>query len=152
MGTNFYFFSKNKTAVRKYFGETYKLVDVPDFGYEIHIAKTSCGWLPLFQAHEHSRSVRDLSNAYSSGEFRIFDEYGEGYTWEKFTERVLLHNGGIDGAVPKKPYKSEPKSPYYDGNMPDQIPVSHFEYGKGKFADMFFKDEQGYEFSEGDFA
>ena len=148
---NYFFFSKNKSAVRKYFGESYELVDTPDFGYKIHIAKTSSGWLPLFQAHEHSRSVKDLLIAFNSGEFRIFDEYCEEYTWEYFSEHVLKHNGGVNGAVPKMPCKADPKSPFYDCNMPDHIPVSHFEYGKGKFADMFFKDEQGYEFSEGDF-
>ena len=151
MGTNYYFFTRNKEAVRKYFGESFNLVDFPDFGYRIHVAKTSIGWLPLFQAHEHCRSVEEFFAAYQSGKFRIFDECGDELTWESFTEEVLGHNGGVEGAIPKTPFKSNPASPFYDSNMPDHVPVSHFEYGNGNHSDHFFKDPQGYEFSKTDF-
>ena len=145
MGTNYYFFTKNKEAARMYFGEIYQLVDCPDFGYEIHVAKTSCGWLPLFYAHEHCHSVGELTSAFNSGEFQIFDEYGKEYFWAKFTEEVLRYNGGIDGALPKNTCKFDSEKTNYN-NMPDQIPFSHIEYGKRKFNNNYFKDEEGYEF------
>ena len=151
MGTNYYFFTRDKEAVRNYFGESYNLIDFPDFGYSIHIAKTSVVWLPLFQAHERCRSVEGLFAAYQSGKFGIFDEYGDELTWESFTEEVLRHNGGVEGAIPKKTCKDNPDSPFYDSNMPDHVPVSHFEYGNGKHSDHFFKDPKGYEFSRTDF-
>ena len=111
MGTNYFFFTKNKEAAKRYFGKTYELVDIPDFGYEIHVAKTSIGWLPLFQAHEYCRSVLDLSAAFKSGEFRIYDEYEDEYTWDEFVDRVLRHIGGIDGVIPKKYVKRNNRAP-----------------------------------------
>lgn len=148
MGTNYFFFTRNKEVVLKYFGRSYELVDIPEFGYEIHVAKTSSGWLPLFQAYHNCRSVEDLLTAYKSGEFRIYDEYGEDLSWEDFVKTVLSHNGGVADAIPKKDYKSDLNSPFYDKNMPNHIPVSHFEYGNGMYAYRFFKDRQGYEFIE----
>ena len=52
MGTNFYFKLDNREKIKE-------AVDNNDFDLarelmddcEIHLAKTSCGWLPLFQAH-----------------------------------------------------------------------------------------------------
>lgn len=151
MGTNFFFFTKNKEAAQRYFGESWFLVDDPELGYSIHIAKISCGWLPLFQAHEKCRSVEDLLNAFSSGEFYIYDDARDRYTWEEFDAEVLHHNGGIDGAIPKKTTNPGKKGLFSDPNMPDHVPVSHFEYGNGRYENHFFTDPKGYEFSEGDF-
>ena len=39
MGTNFYLATKSKETRDKYFGWKYEIVDEPDWGYEIHIAK-----------------------------------------------------------------------------------------------------------------
>lgn len=88
MGTNFYMFTSNK-ELKPYFGENAVLVDEPDFGYEIHIAKTSGGWQPCFQAHEHIRSVVDLKLLYDTGGVKIYDEYGNEYDWPGFVERVV---------------------------------------------------------------
>ena len=151
MSTNYYYFIKNKEAIYNFFGRTFSLVDVPEFGYEIHVAKVSCGWIPLFQAHEKCRSVEQLKKAYDRGEFRIIDEYLEELSWEGFTKEVLCHNGGVDGAIPKTPVETNPHSPYHDENMPEHIPVSHFEYANGLYAHHYFKDEQGYEFTREDF-
>ena len=44
MGTNFYLMTKSKEVCEKHFGNRFELTDYPDWGYQIHIAKTSCGW------------------------------------------------------------------------------------------------------------
>lgn len=93
MGTNFYMFTQNKRN-KKVFGDKLYIVDEPDFGYEIHIAKTSMGWQPSFEAHEHIRSVLDLKELYARGDVRIYDEYGTEYDWPAFEERVV--NFGSD--------------------------------------------------------
>lgn len=151
MGVNYFFLSKNKNAVQDFFGESYQLTDTPEFGYRVHIAKASAGWLPLFQAHEKCRSIDDIHSAYNSGEFRIIDDSGEEYSWSEFDKEVLHHNGGIDGAIPKRVHRIDRSNSFVDPDMPDHTPVSHFEYGKGKYTDQFFKDPKGYEFSKGDF-
>lgn len=132
MGTNFY--------LRKKYSKQ-----------EQHIAKTSMGWLPIFEASENIRSVADIKTLYDTKKYWIVDEYGEKYNWEQFTERVLKFNGGVAGAIPKSYYTPDPESYFYDKDMPNWTPVSHFEYGNGKYAYMHFKDSEGYEFTEGPF-
>lgn len=88
MSTNFYMFTKKK-ELKPFFGSKLELVDEPDFGYELHIAKTSAGWQPLFEAHEQIRSVADLKMLYDKGGVQILDEYGKEYTWPEFEERVV---------------------------------------------------------------
>lgn len=90
MGTNFYMFTKKK-ELKPLFGSKLELVDEPDFGYRIHIAKTSSGWQPCFEAHEHIRSVSDLGLLYGKGGVQIFDEYHQEYTWDEFVKRVVNH-------------------------------------------------------------
>lgn len=149
MGTNFYFFTRIKANAEKTAPISYKLVDEPDFGYEIHLAKTSAGWLPLFDSnYNHIKSVKQMKEIYESGDFEIYDEYGDKYNWEEFDKRVLQHNGGVKGAIPVTHYdKGSPNDRYYDPDMPDHTPVSHFEYGNGKYNSLYFADEEGYEFS-----
>lgn len=137
MGTNFYFHTKNKTIAEKYAGWEYELTDIPDWAYEIHIAKTSCGWLPLFQYRETMPSVKAMKEAYDTGEFKIYDEYNKEYNWKEFDERVLKFNGGIKGII--KPKENE------------NMPISHFDYSNGNYAHLYLKDEEGYEFIWGDF-
>ena len=148
MGTNFYFFTKEKSAAEDRFPVSYELTNDPEFGYRIHIAKTSCGWLPLFQAHANCHSVNEMKTIYDTGFFQIIDEYGERYDWEEFRERVLEFNGGVAGAQPQISVERNKSAPFYDANMPDHIPVSHFEYADGAYAEEYFKDSQGYEFDE----
>lgn len=159
MGTNFYMITKNKTMASIYAPYSYELTDTPYFGYEIHIAKTSAGWLPLFQAHKNGiNSVAEYQTAYDTGEFRIYDEYGCEYNWDAFDDRVLKHNGGILGV--KKPEKIEQnkRSKWYDKNMPDYYPVSHisgspqsYKYDSW-FVNDCFKDSDGFEFSRSEFS
>lgn len=150
MGTNYYLFTKDKKTAQKYAPYSYLLVDVPDFGYEIHIGKCSMGWLPLFEAHSNGiRSIKEYKAAYDTGKFKIYDEYNREYNWTEFEEKVLKHNGGIAGVMPREYIGRDKDSIFYDPNMPDWVPVSHFDT---KYAYMYFKDEQGYEFTEGDFS
>lgn len=154
MGTNFYFLSKDKNQVKKWFNSMeYELTDEPEWGYMIHLAKTSCGWLPLFQAHEKIKSVAEMREAYEKTGFQIIDEYGSVYTWEEFKKRVLEFNGGIRGGIPATPCNQDglPDN-LRDHNMPDHIPVSHFEYGNGEYAAEYFTDPDGYEFSYREFS
>lgn len=140
MGTNFYFHTKNKEVAEKYAGIEYELTDIPDWAYEIHIAKTSCVWLPLFQYRETMPSVKAMKEAYDTGEFKIYDEYNKEYNWKEFDERVLKFNGGVRGAIEAEKLGNE------------KLPLSHFEFSDGAYAHLYLKDKDGFEFSKGDFS
>lgn len=88
MGTNFYLFTEKK-ELKQYFGQKVTIVDDPEFGYEIHIAKTSAGWRPSFEAHDNIRSVADIKLLYDMGGVKIYDEYGTEYNWNEFVDRVV---------------------------------------------------------------
>lgn len=154
MGTNFYLITKDKEACLSVSPYKYYLTDVPYFAYEIHIAKTSAGWLPLFEKHTGISSVRDLKEIYATGKFDISDEYGKIYNWGEFDKRVLQHNGGIYGVINTTPVEIDRTSSslFYDKNMPDHTPVSHFEYNFGEYAKEYFKDPDGYEFTDHEFS
>lgn len=140
MGTNFYFFTNDKSIAEKYACNEYTLTDTPEFGYEIHIAKTSCGWLPLFQYRETMPSVKAMKEAYDTGEFKIYDEYNKEYNWKEFDERVLKFNGGVKGAIEAEKLEDE------------ELPISHFEFSDGIYSHLYLKDKDGFEFSKGDFS
>ena len=153
MGKNFYLWTSDKNACNEYFSpHEYSVTDMPALGYQIHIAKTSMGWLPLFEAHRGMESVKDLEAIFKTGNFKIYDEDGRRYCWDEFTERVLKHNGGVQGAIPLTPDETDTRSMFYDKNMPAHTPVSHFEYANGRYADEYFKDSDGYEFTYGEFS
>lgn len=154
MGTNFYLITRNKTMAQKYAPYSYELTDEPYFGYEVHIAKTSGGWLPLFQGHKDGiNSVREYKAAYDTGEFDIVDEYGDFYNWEEFTERVLKFNGGVRGVATIKKIEIDKSSQFYDDRLPDHTPISHFEYKYDSyFVNDYFADEDGYEFDRREFS
>lgn len=157
MGTNFYLLTKEKKAAQKFAPYSYTLTDEPYFCYQIHIAKTSAGWLPLFQAHKDGiHSVSDLRSAVSSGDFEIIDEYGVFYDWEQFSKRVLEWNGGIYGRARRQeiPYNS----PFADSRMPKYTPVTHLGGTEQSYcyepwhAAYYFADPYGYEFCETEFS
>ena len=152
MGTNFYIMTKSKEARDKYFGWSYELTDTPDWGYQQHVAKTSCGWLPSFDGSGCFKSIRELKNIYDSGEFILYDEYGTIYTWDEFDDRGLKFNGGIKGVAPREKINQDRNSPWFDKNMPEYKPVSHFEYAYGRYNDEYFTDPDGYEFSIREFS
>lgn len=146
MGTNFYLrtqdrqFGKDFRKLGGWFSDVVQLVDEPDFCYEIHIAKTSCGWLPLFQSSPVVSSVKDIKTLYDGYSCKIFDEYNREYTWEEFKERVLEFNGGVASVQKTR------KETSWNGRT-ERVPISHFEYMDGRFANHYFKDSEGYEFS-----
>lgn len=151
MGTNFYMMTKNKQLAEQYAPYGHELTDSPDWGYEIHLAKTSCGWLPLFQAYRHGiRSVAEIKEAYDIGEFAIYDEYNDVYTWEEFEDGVLKFNGGVRG-VQKIERVADP-----DGSECN-IPISHIPGNEQSYKHYYspyddcksmFVDDEGYEFEE----
>ena len=150
MGTNYYLFTKNKKVAQKYAPYSYICTDTPRLGYKIHIGKCSMGWLPLFEAHLNGiRSITEYKTAYDTGKFKIYDEYNRKYNWEQFKETVLKHNGGIAGVIPKKYIERNKNSIFYDANLPDWVPISHFDT---KYTEHYFKDEQGFEFTVHEFS
>lgn len=89
MGTNFYLYTR-KRELRNTLGRKAVFTRAPSCGYELHIAKTSCGWKPLFEEHENIHSVADIKNIYESSDLiQIFDEYGNEYDWDEFVDRVV---------------------------------------------------------------
>ena len=154
MGTNFYMITRSKKVAEKYAPYSYELTDFPYFGYEIHVAKTSAGWLPLFQGHTDGiNSVREYKKAYETGEFEIFDEYGDVYTLEEFDERVLKFNGGVRGVAPLEKIETDKNSQWYDHRLPEYRPISHFNYKYDSYhANDYFSDEYGYEFCRREFS
>lgn len=144
IGTNFYLLTQKREIADNYFGYNRELTDTPVWGYEIHIAKTSSGWLPLFQAHDCFKSVKQLKALYDTGDFLIYDEYSKTYTWEEFDQRVLQFNGGT---VKNRPPNSS--KTVVDGREVT-IPISHPEYSH--LTNYYFADEDGYEFCYGEFS
>jgi hypothetical protein len=108
--------------------------------YEIHIAKISGGWLPLFESHRSINSVKDIKAAYDTGQFEIVDEYGKKYSWEQFEERVLNWNKdnpkALSHILPPKDFTKEQVIQYY---------------GTRYESSMFFTDDEGYEFCNREF-
>lgn len=121
---------------------------------EIHLAKTSCGWLPLFQAHPGKfESVEEMQVFYETTPgIKIVDEYYDEYDWEAFDERVLKFNGGIYGVAPREIIVQDPNSCFYDPNMPATRPISHLEYQTGYYSLDYYTDQQGYEFTRHEFS
>lgn len=129
MGTNFYLFTSEKENKRTIFdGWSYKLVDEPQFGYMIHIAKTSCGWKPLFQEHPGIHSIEDLKDVYERGSFVILDEYDTPYSWEEFEDRVI------------------------DFNKDNPDTIDHMTYPKDRYSPIYFRSSDGYDFVRGEFS
>ena len=102
MGTNYYFVTKSRQIAHKYFAEVeswgtydeeYKLCDIPDFHYEIHLNKLSYGWQPLFQKHKAFQTFAQLEEFYLKHQkyLKIYDEYEREYTWDKYKQEIIDH-------------------------------------------------------------
>lgn len=143
MSTNYYLFTKNKSIADK-IGD-FELTDTPDWGYLIHIGKRSCGWLPLFERHNGIKSVKDIEKYCTREDITILDEYDKSLTWVQLKKELIDWNGGVAGKIPKKYHIAT--SPLDDPDMPDYTPISHFDYGHGKYSSDYFKDREGYEFT-----
>lgn len=165
MGTNFYLVSKDtEQAKAEYikavtnhlmngsFWEAHVVINEMENairGY--HIAKTSAGWLPLFDgSHGKFKSVRELKDLYDTGDYFIEDEYGHTWDWDAFDVRVLQFNGGVRGAREQ----TIVQYPAYNIGYPpvERVPISHFEYDGGRYADEYHTDPDGYEFTSREFS
>lgn len=140
MGTNFYFFTQNR-AVADLMGPKREVTDIPELGWELHIAKTSCGWKPVFEEHEQIRSVRDLDRFYYDNRhyLTIFDEYGMEYSWPEFEERVIKYG---------TPKVFDPEIGMYTGNWrcESDNDCELYKHWDGEYADA-----DGYRFSTREF-
>lgn len=140
MGTNFYFFTQNR-AVADLMGPKREVTDIPELGWEMHIAKTSCGWKPVFEEHEHIHSVRDLDRFYHDNMryLTIFDEYGQKYTWPEFEERVIKYG---------TPKVFDPEIGMYTGNWrcESDNDCELYKHWDGEYADT-----DGYRFGTREF-
>lgn len=148
MGTNFYFATQNKELAHQF---NYEIEEDPNLHYSIHLAKTSMGWLPLFQAHKGMiESVADIKKVMEkySKDLKLVNEYDEEYTWEQFEDRVVRFNGGVYGREERYKLDNEPGTPFYDPALPETGPISHIEYNaKSQFKyNGYYKDPEGYEF------
>lgn len=105
MGTNYYFFTKNKQLAREFFpsqrmpndrwGEGAVLTDEPEFGYEIHLCKISAGWLPLMEVQPDAyTNFREMEAFYLAhkDDLIIRDEYDEEFTWDAFKNTLIVHS------------------------------------------------------------
>jgi hypothetical protein len=137
--------TRSKDARDKYFGSDYQLTDTPDWGYCVHVAKISHGWLPLFQGHVNIKSVKDIKKLHNTGEFIIYDQYGEIYSWGEFKKKVLDFNGGVKDKIPQRNIINL-------SDKGEKIPISHFDYDGGKYRHMYYKDAEGFEFTNHQFS
>ena len=154
MGTNYYFMTRNKELVYKYFAvkkswgivdREWRVVEEPFIGYKIHLNKLSYGWKPLFQVHEAFRTFSQLQKFYAthSNDLQIFDEYGTEFDWKEYKKQILDHS-----AQKPEPMKwhygiglwpgSGRKRLYHDRCKPEEAefwtPIDHVEYIKTKHA------------------
>lgn len=166
--------TKSKKLVEKHFPYEYEIVDTPMFGYEVHLAKTSCGWKPLWQDHSFYHSVKELKDFYFKHKEKLFlyDEYGRFYKWEEFEERVVkwgeqqevqymkyIPEGIPDEIFGGKKYLIKSTKDDYDIT----IPFDHIEYERldpyrerrgymYERQSYYSKDKDGYDFMKGDFS
>lgn len=152
MGTNYYFMTRNKDLVHKYFAvehdgyttdEEYEIVDNPYLGYEIHLNKCSLGWRPLFQEHKEFDSFDKLEEFYMAhkDDLEIYDEYGDKFEWLEYKKIIFDHAArepepmkwhyGIDPI--DKVFQKAPRTRlYHDRCEPEEadfwVPIDHVKY------------------------
>ena len=125
MGTNYYLATSKKEAREKYL-RNYTLTDEPAWAYEIHIAKDSIGWIPLFQAHDGAfNSYKELRALVETGDFILYDGSHHLLSWQEF-----------DSIIQSKMDLKEDLQSHLGRNS--VIP--------------YYKDLEGYEFTHGEFS
>ena len=88
MSTNYYLATQDKQVKEKYFSN-YELTDEPMWGYEIHIATISFGWMPLFHSQEKAfNSYKELKELVATERFVLYDEYLTILSWEQFDSEI----------------------------------------------------------------
>ena len=140
----------DKELVQKYFDGEYEIVDDPYLGYEIHIGKRSCGWRPLFEAHNDAydsvSGLLDFLQKYQD-KVEIYDEYNELHTIEQLKEELI--NWAED---------QERRMIYYDDYIGDiEAPIDHVEMDQKDNRNPWLKihywhDKDGYDFTDRPFS
>lgn len=135
MGTNYYLLTKD-LKYRDKLGDKCEITDRPFFAYSLHLMKSSCGWLNLFEYHRGViESVADIKKLYDTGDFEIYDEYDRKFEWTEF-EQVYIRkytrhrNGEIE-------------------NFQSHITAQE-KYGVMQI--RYFTDSEGYEFTDREFS
>lgn len=167
MGTNYYLYTKDKRLVAEHFPVEYTLVDMPDFGYEVHICKMSAGWKTLFQAHKFAyNSVKEMTKFFrkNKDKITIYDEYDSKQDLEEFID--LYTNRDKLGAE-----NSQKVSINAQGSITEvtddtdkpyiTTPIDHIKYGVfiAKQTDItvfrsyvdYWNDDEGYNFCNCEF-
>ena len=87
--------TSDKEAANEWFEDNYELTDYPQWGYSIHIAKTSGGWKPLFQKNEYYSTIAELRGFYERNKDLLYieNEYGVEKAWEDI-EYIINDNTG----------------------------------------------------------
>lgn len=159
MGINYNLISTDKAWIIKYFGEKYaeewRLVDVPYFGYSVHIGKRSDGWKPLFQTHNRAYcSVADMLEFLhrEEGRYRIFDEFNRELSVKEL--KAELVNWGNGQKIRRLRYVEGMLLEDREGDI--LTPVDHIEYARldAKRAGRrthYWRDKDGYNFKDGFF-
>lgn len=137
MGTNYYLLTKD-LKYRNKLGDKCEITDTPYFAYSLHLMKNSCGWLNLFEYHKGViESVADIKKLYDTGDFEIYNEYGELFKWGEF-ECIYTD-----------------KYNRYRNGETDKF-QSHLTADKnGRFnlwTIRYFTDKDGYEFTDSEFS
>ena len=123
MGTNYYLFSNDKTIKMDFPIADWSIVDEPDFGYQLHMAKVSGGCVPLFEAQPGLyMSYLELKNVIRSGRFTVYDEYNDMLSWEEFDNMI------------QEWIKRKENS------------LSHIQYNDPFSHHGYYRDQDGYEF------
>lgn len=92
MGTNYYMYLKEKKLAAK-LSDHYVLTDDPDFGYSIHLGKTSFGWKPLMEVQRGYHTFKKLEHiVLANDNIKIYNEYGEWLTWQEYKDTVVDHS------------------------------------------------------------
>lgn len=131
MGTNYYLMTKSYDYKDK-LGFKCELIGEPYFGYRLHVMKNSCGWLCLFEHHPGViESVADIKKLYDTGDFEIRDEYDQILSWEEYSAIFI---GKYSANDPER-FQSHITA----SDEPSVIKVK------------YFKDNEGYEFTDREF-
>ena len=139
MSTNYYVLTKDKSIIEKY-GLIYELTDTPDWGYIIHIAKRSCGWKPLFQAHSKINCIDDIYNIINEPTITILDEYDKALSPKEFEKEVI--GWSKDDKEALSHIEEVQKDILKNGNR------SYYYFDSSKL----WVDDKGYEFMSLDFS
>lgn len=92
MSTNYYLCTKDKSIIDKYglnYTEEEHFHEDNTSYYEIHIAKTAGGWVPLFQSHTHINTKQNVLQLLQEPNILLYNEYSREIHIKEFIEQVV---------------------------------------------------------------